>query len=517
MDKRSEFTSLLADAASAELAIPLACPMEIANGRYVLEEVIDAGRRAWVYRATDRRLSSQNFDASVIIKVFKTTSGEESESLLARRVEHPNIIGVIDRGSTTEGHPYVVMAHAKGGDLGRMNAPIEPRLAAELVAKVADAVQCLHNSGIVHCDIKPANILLSEAGEPMLADFELAASPITDSVAFRGTLAFMSPEQKAGGAGALGPLTDVYGLGAVLFYLLMGHETDSIKQPSVRGRRGGVPSSLLDVCNRAMAFDRNDRQVSAAELALDLRRWLKHLPIEWQNPPPSRRLLLACRRRPALAIAIIVAMLAVIGFGIPTFLLYERYRQRELANAATALAIAETRVRELKLQVRNNVKLLVQMLGVAQGNASDETLLVLVWLDWLGSSSLVSEDGRIVAGAERLQLLKSRLDLLERERPQIIESLVVRMAIAELELRAGNSQAALSIASETQALWSSRVSAEDPIMATLSAIVACSRFDQGSPDKEVRDALTAASTNNLLGLRIRNEAKRRLAIGQTAP
>ena len=184
-----------------------------------------------VYRAWHLRL-----DRAVALKMLLAGAyarPEERDRFLREAqavaaLRHPNIVQVHDAGEV-DGRPYFTMELVEGGDLADQiqGVPQPARQAADLVATIADAVHTAHESGIVHRDLKPNNILLTEDGTPKVTDFGLARrmegdGELTFSGAPLGTPSYMAPEQARGDKGAIGPATDVYALGAILYELLTG-------------------------------------------------------------------------------------------------------------------------------------------------------------------------------------------------------------------------------------------------------------------------------------------------------
>ena len=194
----------------------------------------------------------------------------------------------------------------------------------ELIAKVARIVHYAHEHGILHRDIKPGNILLDAKGEPHLTDFGLARlveteSSVTRTLDVLGTPSYMAPEQAVGNNAAVSSVTDVYGIGAVLYQLLTGHppfaggttyETIKLlldtepRQPRLLNPK--IDRDLSTICLKCLEKDPKRRYSSALALAEDLERWLKHEPIsarhtgiftrgkKWVRRNPSSALLAAC-------------------------------------------------------------------------------------------------------------------------------------------------------------------------------------------------------------------------------
>src|SRR2546421_4023309 len=217
------------------------------------------------------------------------------------------------------------MKFDEGGQLDAVirRTPISIPRAVELVAKLARTVHYAHEHGILHRDIKPGNILLDAKGEPHLTDFGLARlveseSSVTQTLDVLGTPSYMAPEQAVGNNAAISSVTDVYGLGAVLYQLLTGQppfaggttyetiklllETDP-RQP--RQLNPKIDRDLSTICLKCLEKDPQRRYPSALVLAEDLERWLKHEPIQarrtgifargkkWVQRNPTRALLTA--------------------------------------------------------------------------------------------------------------------------------------------------------------------------------------------------------------------------------
>jgi serine/threonine protein kinase len=202
---------------------------DVIQGRYELLELLGQGGMAVVWRARDERL-----ERAVAIKLMAPAIAGSPEFLVrffseaqnVARISHPNVVSVLDFGED-EGRPFLVMEHLPGGSVADLcGTPLLPERAVEIVAQAAAGAGAAHRGGIVHRDVKPANILLTSDGTAKLADFGIASAAgvegLTATGAAIGSPHYISPEQAAG-KGAT-PASDVYSLGAVLFELLTGRK-----------------------------------------------------------------------------------------------------------------------------------------------------------------------------------------------------------------------------------------------------------------------------------------------------
>ena len=243
------------------------------------------------------------------------------EAEAAASLEHPGIVPIHEVGER-DGSCYFSMKFIEGGQLDEVvrRAPMSIRHAAELIAKVARTVHYAHEHGILHRDIKPGNILLDQKGEPHLTDFGLARLVETESTMTRtlevlGTPSYMAPEQAVGNNAAVSSVTDVYGLGAVLYQLLTGqppfaggatYETIKLlldtepRQPRLLNPKDR--SRSLTICLKCLEKDPKRRYSSALALAEDLERWLKHEPIQARHTGVFARGRKWVRRNPTSAL-----------------------------------------------------------------------------------------------------------------------------------------------------------------------------------------------------------------------
>jgi WD40 repeat protein/tRNA A-37 threonylcarbamoyl transferase component Bud32 len=330
-------------------------------GKYELLDAVGSGAFGTVYKARDPDLHRV-----VAVKVPRAGNlagkGELDRFLREARsvaqLRHPFIVSVYEVGQSGE-FPYLVSEFVHGVTLAdQLSArPLPPREAAELTARVAEALHYAHEMGVVHRDVKPANIMLSDDGTPRLMDFGLAkrdAGDVTMTIEGQvlGTPAYMSPEQARGEAHLVDGRGDVYSLGVILYQLLTGelpfrgtprmllHQVlhDEPRRP--RSLNDHIPKDLETICQKAMAKETGRRYQSARELADDLRRWLKGEPIQARPQPAWERVWNWARRRPAVAallLVIPVAALALAGVGVSSF-----YNSR-LEEKNTELADARRR------------------------------------------------------------------------------------------------------------------------------------------------------------------------------
>jgi WD40 repeat protein len=308
----------------------------------------------------------------------------EAEALA--RLRHPNIVQIHEVGEAA-GEAYFSLEFCEGGSLAARldGTPRPPREAARLVEVLARAVHAAHQAGIVHRDLKPANILLAASGQqsaistdreaapaeltaesylltaiPKISDFGLAkrlegGPGQTASGAVMGTPSYMAPEQAGGHSKEVGPLADVYALGAILYELLTGRppfkavtawDTISLvlhEEPvAPRLLQPLAPRDLESICLKCLAKEPPRRYASAAALADDLGRFLRGEPVVARPVGRRERLVKWVRRRPGAAAAMVAALVAVIGLAVGGVSWGWGIRQQEVAREMARLqGIAE--------------------------------------------------------------------------------------------------------------------------------------------------------------------------------
>ena len=250
------------------------------------------------------------------------------EALAAGTLHHTNIVQVFGVGAQ-DGHRYYVMQFIEGKSLEELIAqgqPVEPRRAARLCAQVAAGLEHAHARGILHRDVKPANVLLDPQDTAWITDFGLAkvvgeTDSLTETGDVLGTLRYLPPERLEGKADARG---DVYGVGLLLYELLTGQRAfptgeraDLLRAIREVGPRPpatllpGLDRDLETILLRAIARDPAGRYASAAALQEDLERWLEDRPIAARRAGPVERTWRWCRRNRALAAVTAVAVVSL--------------------------------------------------------------------------------------------------------------------------------------------------------------------------------------------------------------
>src|SRR5438270_12107580 len=291
-------------------------------GDYELLEEIGRGGQGVVYRARQKSLNRTvalkviglgHWATEAHLKRFRL------EAEAAASLEHPGIVPIHEVGER-DGSCYFSMKFVEGGQLDEVakRQPIPIRQAVELIAKVARTVHYAHEHGILHRDIKPGNILLDAKGEPHLTDFGLARlveseSTMTRTLDVLGTPSYMAPEQAMGNNAAVSSVTDIYGLGAVLYQLLTGqppfaggatYETVKLlldtepKKPRLLNPK--IDRDLSTICLKCLEKNPRYRYSSALELAEDLERWLEGRPISARSISAPARIWRWSRRNPKL-------------------------------------------------------------------------------------------------------------------------------------------------------------------------------------------------------------------------
>jgi serine/threonine protein kinase len=296
-------------------AHPLAAagePAYVRFGQYELIELIAHGGMGVVYKARDPKL--KRVVALKTIRAGGASHPVESkrfrvEAEAVARLQHPNIVNIHDFGEHN-GEPFFTMDYLAGGSLAmhRLALRARPQQLVAIIVKVARAVHYAHERNVVHRDIKPSNILLDERGEPKIGDFGLAKlldedAGISTSGMPLGTFAYMSPEQARGDVKQIGPASDIWGLGVVLYDMLTGQrpfdggsraeltpQILSQEPPALTALEPQVDPELESIVLKCLRKNASDRWESVDLLADALQSWLNGQPIDLElsfRPSPA--------------------------------------------------------------------------------------------------------------------------------------------------------------------------------------------------------------------------------------
>ena len=270
-------------------------------GEYELLEEIGRGGMGIVYRAVQKSLQ-RVVAVKMLLRRDLASPADltrfRSEAEAAAQLDPPGIVSIFEVGEH-KGHPFYSMRYIEGTTLAkRLQAgPIPPREGAQILLRVAEAVQAAHSRGVLHRDLKPSNILIDLAGKPHVSDFGLAKrlegnQTMTHTGAILGTPCYMSPEQAAGSRGDVGPVSDVWSLGAILYQVLVDRPPFQASSPmdtllAVLEVDPPLPRSINREVNRDLEMialktlqkPQDLRYASAAHLANDLRAFLASEPI----------------------------------------------------------------------------------------------------------------------------------------------------------------------------------------------------------------------------------------------
>jgi predicted Ser/Thr protein kinase len=286
--------------AGLDLAAGISRELPVKLGRYELRKLLGKGGMGAVYLAHDTEL-----DRPVALKVPSFAGSNATamdrfvqEARAAATLAHPNLCPVYDAG-TIDGIRYLTMAYVEGKSLAtllRNGRPLPERMAAVLVRQLALAMQAAHDRGIIHRDLKPENIMITPKKQPVIMDFGLARRVVTPRAArltqqghVLGTPAYMPPEQVNGDLNAMGPGSDIYSLGVILYLLLTGRlpfdpaaglgsllaQIVCDAPPSPRAFRPDLSPALEAICLKTLAKRPEERPASMTALAKELEGFLR--------------------------------------------------------------------------------------------------------------------------------------------------------------------------------------------------------------------------------------------------
>lgn len=345
-------------------ASPAVAPLLAFNDYELLEEIARGGMGV-VYRARQKSLN-RPVAIKMILGGHLANAAEmtrfRAEAETAAQLQHPNIVAIHEVGEHA-GQPFFSMEFVRGVNLAQLvrDEPLPSRKTASYLKTIAEAVQYAHSRGVLHRDLKPSNILIDDSGQPRITDFGLAkrfstsvgtlstasqsesgeagdavervpTHELTQTGQVLGSPSFIPPEQAAGQKDQIGPASDVYSLGGILYHCLTARPpfvAESLTQTlrmvaetepvSPRLLNAGVPRDLETICLKCLEKDPSRRYPSAQTLADDLNRFLHNEPIDARPVGLVLKVHRWCVRNKPLAIlgTAILALLLVVAIGSP--------------------------------------------------------------------------------------------------------------------------------------------------------------------------------------------------------
>ena len=372
-----------AEPPSSESFIPIGQNRLGTFGDYDLLEEIAHGGMGVVYKA--RQISLNRVVAVKMLLLGPLASQEtierfHREAQAAASLKHANIVTIYEVGEV-QVQPFFAMDYIEGQDLARLvrHGPLPARQAAQYVCGIADAVHYAHQHGILHRDLKPANVLIDLDDQVRITDFGLAKrieeeSTLTLTGQALGSPNYLSPEQAAGRHHTVGPPSDVYAIGAILYELSTGRPpflAQSIQETLLQIRdhepvsprllNHTTPKDLETICRKCLEKEPRNRYSTASELAEELRRFLAGKPIHARPLSPVAVAWRWCRRRPAIAALGSALLLSLLGVAV--------------VSAVAAVRIAKSREAEQREGYYNRIALASSLIAKGDSQRAKETLV----------------------------------------------------------------------------------------------------------------------------------------------
>lgn len=415
--------------------LDLTDPKQREFGDYELLEELGRGGMGVVYRARQASL-----DRDVAIKFIADWFADPArverftaEARTAARLMHPHIVPVHEVGSV-EGLHYFSMPLIKGRSLAEVlgGGTLEPNEAVALMRKLCEAIDYAHRLGLLHLDLKPANVLFDERNEPLVADFGLArhmdAKGGVDAQEVSGTPNFMAPEQIHIKQYRLTPATDIYALGAILYLCLTGvsphgsGSADDVMRRAAANRiapprsiNRAISPDLAAITMKCLELQPADRYANVAALAEDLRRYTENLPVAARPLNGLQRLIRWERRNPALAGVRFAALIILI-------LLWSSYQDAEEARLHIEAEQKTTQAARVEAEAQRDHAINTSALGAwlyAQHTSDDyahDRDIATRMLQWL-RAKLPNDE------TQQAAVLTSFITALDNEKPEATDSL----------------------------------------------------------------------------------------------
>lgn len=501
--------------------------------RYELCQLLGSGGSGQVFRAVDHLLSHPDKPAWVAIKLLRYAgSGRvirdwiRDEACKARRISHPNVVRVLD---LVEDHDrvYIVCEYVEGSSLAEHLATrggsLPPKDAAEILARTAHGVQAIHANGIVHLDLKPANIMIASDGTPKLTDFGVSLRveegvdgfPKGTPSAVGGTVAYMAPEQKSNGPETVTTRADTYALGVILRQTLSG---DLVRTPSADDRparrlgflrdrlpwlfstRSAADRDLDAIIERATATSPDERFSSAEAFGRALEDWIAFRSLPWSSPTAWwRASLFVQRNRLAAAMLILFTTMIAIGTGWTVYL----SEQQQIRRLQERNEIQERAIDQVQTAVSSLLQALARSPGDSIGAEWLPTLFALEKLTApISAASLPGVTG--VSDQpyteSQIQVLRSLVKTVQDQgRADEIDSLLWEAVLGYWLVVRGAFADADDVLMRNEQAWSKRVGPDDLWTQYVRGLRACAlvgiareEIDEQPPRSEVLATLRTA-------------------------
>ena len=427
-------------------------PFATGPHRFTLHRVLGAGATSTVYDATDLRYSEQGFEHRVVLKVLRPrdAEGAVTEVIRGRRVSHPNVLRWFEAGVSPCGFGYVVSERCDGRPLTdeQLLARLGLRGCIRVVRQVAEAVHAAHQAGVLHLDLKPANVLVEQAGVARLCDFGSSQPADTGRAAVSTTPIFAAPEVLAGAPPGIA--ADVYALGAILRWCVdaLPEEAAGGAAEEARDASRDAPQAarLEAIWRKAMAPDPSLRYQSAGDLAADLAAWLDLRPLSIEPPSLLHSLRLSIQREPLRwgAASALVALLLVTAAAA----VWQRLARAEADAERARMALNSARS-------KGAMTAMVDRVADVARDSGRTAFPQLVALHWLASAR-GADSAELLARAEEAQADAWRTYLRQQDARGARDHMETRLAetcLVMTELAAGRWQTGQQRLPELIAWW----------------------------------------------------------------
>lgn len=456
-----------ADAAPIEPPCDFGPPIADHAHRFELRRLLGAGSNGRVYKAIDRRYSEGDYRHVVVVKILPPRLADRAESELLRggRVQHPSVVRWLDSGIDPSGHGFVVSELVSGNTLedDEVLARLGRRGAVDIVRQAASAIAAVHAAGVLHLDVKPANILVSEEGVARICDFG-AAQPLGESDSVAESTPFFAAPELADGA-PRGPAADIYALGAVLRWCI--DELDALEAPPLERADA---ERLESIWMRAMDPSPSRRHPAARSLAEDLAAWLDHRPLPSEAPSLAASLQLSIRRDPAtwgLGAAAVTAVALVAWLWIDGRIQASQRRAERLSAEA------------IRLRAQAALGQRVDQLGsLAQANGLSAAPQVLV-MQWLVGDRGIRDaqlEARTISAQRNVWTTMVREADASGTRDHL-EAKLAALCLAASDLEHARHDRADQLMKEDLHWWRSHFSEDDPIRTAAESVALLAEFE----------------------------------------